>query len=107
MKQARKVQKSIVALASELLKEQEKFCSWGAKKIIIKENAMFFSVSGFKFYGKIRIIANSENSYKIVLKNPNYEKVIENIALIEIVEKIDSEVEKTDNYVKTLLDWFF
>jgi len=35
-----KIQKSIVALANELLKEPEKFCSWGAEKIKIEENTM-------------------------------------------------------------------
>ena len=51
-----KIQKSIVALANELLKEPEKFCSWGAEKIKIEENTMSFSVSGFKFCGIIWII---------------------------------------------------
>ena|GEM_PF-1463561 len=106
MKRVKKIQKSIVALASEFLKEQVKFCSWGAKKIKIEEDTMSFSVSGFKFCGTIMIIANSRNYYKIILENPAYEKVIESVTLTEIVEIIDNEIEKTDNYLKTLWDWF-
>ena len=107
MNQNKKTQKNIVALANELLKEQEKFCSWGAEKIKIEENTISFSVSGFKFCGKIWIIANSENSYKIVLETPTYERVVENVTLAEIVEVIDNKVERTDNYVETLLNCFF
>ena len=107
MRRNKKTHKSIAALASELLKEQEKFCSWGAEKIKIEKNTMSFSVSGFKFCGEIWIIANSENSYKIVLESPIYKKVIENVTLAEIVEIIDRKVEITDNYVKTLLNCFF
>lgn len=107
MKQSKKIQKNIVALASELLKEQEIFCSWGAEEIKIDENAVSFLVSGFKFCGKICIIVNMGNSYKIILESPTHEKVIEDITLAKVVETIDNEVERTDNYVKSLLDCFF
>ena len=107
MKQSKKIQKKIVAAASEFLREQEKFCSWGAEKIKIEETNLSFWVSGFKFCGTIRIITYSENCYNIVLKSPNYEKVIENVTLTEIVEVIDNEIEKTDSYVETLLSWIF
>jgi len=102
------IQKNIVAFANELLKEKEKFCSWGVGKIKIEKNEISFSVSGFIFCGNICITASYPDfCYKIILKNDTLEKVIDNVTLELIVETIDNEVEKTNDYLEALLNWLY
>lgn len=93
------VKKALVCL----LTEEEKVSSWGITNITIEESSINFNVDGFLFKGRINITYD-ETYYEI-----NFElgKKIRCIDAEELIDVLDSNIEKTDNYQHDLENWLF
>ena len=85
--------------------------SWGCRGFTNFGNkGLLFRVSGFKHKGYVLITLAFDDTYTIHLLTIQCEvvKTIENVYCDELTRRIDSEVEKVDNYeqkVKQTYDW--
>ena len=79
--------------------------SWGVNSPIFIENGLMFKVQGFIFKGWVKIMYNKGTDlFDIVLLSPKMEvkKEIEGIYFDMLVDVIDSNVEKTNDYKKRI-----
>lgn len=77
--------------------------SWGITNAKFYSDHITFIVSALKYQGEITIAVIDANNYNIVLIDNNY--MLEHIQLENVIDKIDMEIEYSDNYNRQVLDW--
>ena len=92
----RMIKKALICL----LNNEVVVCSWGLTNININESSIEFDVFGFLYQGNVKI-SPIEFGYRIDLGN----NVFIESSLEDLVYKIDTLVEKSDNYENDLRDW--
>ncbi len=95
------ISKSMRKLSETMLGEEVILASWGITNVILNENTMTFTVSGFKYTGPVEIVSQDDNSYLVTLGN----SVIGSFTCEAIVNALDSEIEHTEDYQNTLRKW--
>lgn len=93
------MKKEIRNLVNRLLHEELIVQSWGITNIQIIENVIRFEVCGFKYKGLI-IISTDANGYNVNIGNKNIQSSLDNI-----INVLDDEIEKTENYTSDLSKW--
>lgn len=84
--------------------------SWGVDLDTMKviNGGLQFHVQGFVLIGNVVIVYNEETDYFDVTlhkdESPEETQVYEGVAFDELVDLIDSKVEKTDDYEKRVSD---
>ncbi len=91
-----KIKKALICF----LNEEIVVSSWGLTNTSIKKSSIEFDVTGFLYQGKIKVIP-LESGYRVIFGK----KYTLECSLTELVQKIDSIVEKTDNYEADVRDW--
>lgn len=78
--------------------------SWGAEKFYALENGLQFKVSGFIFKGNVRVLYNEgSDTFEVqLIKKGEIVKTIEDVYIENLVDVIDQNVEKTENYEQTV-----
>lgn len=95
------ISKSMRKLSETMLGEEVILASWGISNVILNENTMTFTVSGFKYTGPVEIVSQGDNSYQVALGNI----VIGTFTCDTIVEALDRAIERTEDYPNTLRGW--
>ena len=74
--------------------------SWGFHKAIALKNGLRFSVNGFIHKGIVEIIYNDGTDYFDLnfIKNKEIIKHIASVSVDELIEVIDTHVERVENY---------
>lgn len=88
--------KELRYLLVRLLKDEVTLQSWGITNILIKDSSLNFDVSGMKYSGTV-FINTCTNGYIISLGAKTIQATID-----DIISILDSEIEKTDNYISDL-----
>lgn len=91
-----KIKKALVCL----LNEEVIVTSWGVTNLNISDTSFVFEVSGFLFQGKVEVIP-CKSGYSIKLGNAKITKC----SLEELVNTLDSKIERVDNYESQLQEW--
>ena len=84
-----------------LLANDEIVGSWGITDIEISFNSISFNVNGFLYVGRVLIFPNDSNLYTIELSTQTFE----HIELDRVVQVLDSEIEKSEDYIQELTLW--
>lgn len=84
-----------------LLENKVTVASWGISNITINSNIMVFDVDGLKYKGKVSIKVTGLASYTIRIGDMSYS----DCRLENLVNFIDSKVERTNEYLKDLKEW--
>jgi len=90
-------------LLLQIIEEKEVATSWGINNINIEENAISFSVNGLKYCGKVNITFKSIACVDITFADEH--KTICSVDIFNVVSIIDREVEVTNNYCQSIMDW--
>lgn len=93
------MEKMIRNLVNRLLHEEVIVQSWGITNIQIIDNTLRFEVCGFKYKGLI-IISTNSNDYNVNIGDKNILSPLDNI-----INVLDDEIEKTENYLSDLSHW--
>ncbi len=83
----------------------EKLMSWAARDYVnFQGKGLLFKVSGFKHKGYVLITLDFNDTYTVYLLNNRCEikETLEMVYCDELTDRIDSYVEKTDNYEETV-----
>lgn len=83
--------------------------SWGFHRATAIDNGLSFAVNGFKFKGIVRVVYN-EGTDLFDLEFCHREKVVKSmngIYLDNLVDVIDNEVEKVENYKQKVNETYF
>ena len=91
----------IQTLLLMLLANDEIVGSWGITDIEISFNSISFNVNGFLYVGRVLIFPNDSNLYTIELSTQTFE----HIELDRVVQVLDSEIEKSEDYIQELTLW--
>lgn len=92
--------KELKQLILELLKHETVVISWGITKINIGKKSISFHVSAFKYNGRVQIKC-LKGGYSVKV-GPN---IIKGLALSDIVETIDCEIETSTDYYEKIARW--
>lgn len=85
---------------TSLLKEEIIVASWGFSDLTIYNESFKFNVSGFLYQGKV-VVSLLEKNYLIQLNNGDSFVC----SLINLVDMLDSKIEKTQNYDNSVIKW--
>ena len=96
-----KLSSEIRILLLTLLANDEIASSWGITDIDISFSSVSFNVNGFLYTGRVAISPDSLDSYSILLTT----KTLGNIDLNRIIQVLDSEIEKSEDYIDKLTLW--
>lgn len=91
--------KGLRSLLITFINESVTVVSWGITEIHIFSNRLTFKVDGFLYKGEIEII---ECNSVFTVKLSDSEFLCQ---LNDIVDFLDSKIEKTDSYTSDLIDW--
>lgn len=91
-----KIKNALIAL----LNDEVTVASWGISNITIKESSFEFMVSGFVYQGKVSVSIHN-SVYLVTLDNGCSEEC----DLDNLVQYLDSIIEKTPNYDIAVLKW--
>lgn len=82
--------------------------SWGFYGYTINQTNIEFCVEGFKHNGTVRIEFNSLDLFDIILFDTNNKevKIIRDVYVDALIETIDYEVERTDNYMEDIKAYY-
>ena len=74
--------------------------SWGFHKAIALKNGLRFSVNGFIHKGIVEVLYNEgEDLFEInLIKNGEIIKHIASVSIDELIETLDENIEKVENY---------
>lgn len=98
-----KLMKELRNLLVEFLRNEITVASWGISNIEIDEKSISFSVSGFKYHGRVEIFVCEGNGYCIRFTKDEL-KIIE---LGEVIPQMDDYIEHSENFEQDLENWFF
>ena len=96
-----KLSSEIRILLLTLLANDEIESSWGGTDIDISFSSLSFNVKGFLYTGRVVITPDSLGSYSVKLAT----KTLGNIDLNRIVQMLDLEIEKSEDYIDNLTLW--
>lgn len=96
-----KLSSEIRILLLTLLANDEIVSSWGVTDIDISFSSLSFNVNGFLYTGRVVITPDSLGSYSVKLAT----KTLGNIDLNRIVQMLDLEIEKSEDYIDNLTLW--
>lgn len=96
-----KLSSEIRILLLALLANDEIASSWGITDIDISFSSVSFNANGFLYTGRVVISPDSLDSYSIQLAT----KTLSNIDINKIVQVLDSEIEKSEDYIDKLTLW--
>lgn len=84
----------------EFLKQKEIVTSWGFSKPKINKKSFSFTVSAFRYKGKVRLIC-MKNGYVIEFGDIK----IADQKLESVISSIDEKIEMSGNYTNEVISW--
>ena len=75
--------------------------SWGFNAPVAIENGLRFNVNGFKYTGVVEVVYNAGKDL-IEVRICGTGEIVEDVYLDNLVEVIDSRVEKVENYTEVV-----
>jgi len=97
------MKKSIKNLIVLFLEKEEIVSSWGLSNIRILDNELIFYVNAFKYTGDISIVSKENDLFMVKMRATSTE--YEDIQTSQIIDFIDTHIEKTDDYLIDLATW--
>lgn len=78
--------------------------SWGFNTPIALQNGLQFNVQGFLFTGKVRVLYDESDTFKVqLIKKGSIVREVVDVYLDCLVNVIDGMVEKCENYAQKVM----
>lgn len=90
-----KLSKNIKSLLLSLLEDKVVVSSWGISSIFISDTSIKFDVNGMNYQGTVVIESLNNKDYNIIIGNKNICLNSSN----DVINWLDSEIEKTNDYL--------